>query len=54
MVFRDMPQIKDFEPLLERAWERRAEPVRLIGIGARLETTEPEREDRSDQLSFAL
>ena len=54
MVFRDMPQIEDFEPLLERAWERRAEPVRLIGIGARLETTEPEREDRSDQLSFAL
>jgi DNA polymerase-4 len=30
------PAAKDFERLLANAWDRRCEPVRLIGLGARL------------------
>ena len=54
MVYRGMPGVRDFEQLLARAWERRSEPVRLIGIGARLETTEDDAVVDTDQLSFAL
>lgn len=47
---REWPLIKDFEKLLARAWERRGEPVRLIGIGVRLAGDETPAD--SDQLSF--
>jgi DNA polymerase-4 len=33
---RHIPQLTDFQTLLEKAWQRRGEPVRLIGIGVRL------------------
>jgi DNA polymerase IV len=48
---RDWPTPKVFKSLLEKAWERRGVPVRLIGIGARLESTESPAEE-SDQLSL--
>ena len=41
------PEPRDFEMLLKRAWGRRAQPVRLIGIGVRLGT-----EQVKSQLSF--
>lgn len=33
---RRFPELADFEKLLRRAWERRGDPVRLIGLGVRL------------------
>ena len=36
MASRAWPTIADFQGLLTRAWGRRGEPVRLIGIGVRL------------------
>lgn len=35
-VVQTVPSLEVFEKLIQRAWERRAEPVRLIGIGVRL------------------
>lgn len=49
---REWPVLTDFEKLLMHAFDRRNEPVRLIGIGVRLAGDEP-RED-TDQLSFSL
>jgi DNA polymerase-4 len=49
---RAWPTPDDFVGLLERAWSRRSEPVRLIGIGVRLEGDEKERDP--SQLSFEL
>jgi DNA polymerase IV len=46
------PTAKDFETLLTTAWQRRREPVRLIGIGARL-TSQTTAKD-TDQLKFEL
>lgn len=47
------PQVQDFENLLRRIWERRADPVRLIGIGVRLAgENNPLQEKRPFQLSF--
>lgn len=34
---REWPTVKDFEALLRKAWERREEPVRLLGLGVRLQ-----------------
>jgi DNA polymerase IV len=51
------PQIEDFHKLLEMAWQRRAMPVRLIGVGAHLfsETTQRLTEPQSKaQLKFAI
>ena len=45
------PQPSDFEALLATAWERRREPVRLIGIGVRLASAESRAGD-PDQLAF--
>jgi DNA polymerase-4 len=50
MATRQWPSLKDFEILLTKAWERRLVPVRLIGIGVRLES----KNQTSDQLSFSL
>jgi DNA polymerase-4 len=49
---RGWPLIADFEKLLTKAWERRAEPVRLIGIGVRM--AGDEAKESTDQLSFEL
>jgi DNA polymerase-4 len=48
---REWPTRADFERLLTRAWERRQEPVRLIGIGVRLAAEKPRA---SDQLAFEI
>lgn len=49
---RSWPRLNDFQKLLERAWARREEPVRLIGIGVRLEGDEVPADVK--QLSFPL
>lgn len=49
---RAWPTLEDFEKLLVHAFERRGEPVRLIGIGVRL--TGDDAAADTDQLSFAL
>lgn len=49
-AMRGWPVLADFEKLLARAWERRGEPVRLLGIGVRLEGDAPREE--SAQLSL--
>ena len=46
------PQVLDFTNLLEKAWERRSEPVRLIGLGVRLASEQVE--SNSAQMRFAL
>ena len=48
------PRPEDFAQLLEKAWERRAEPVRLIGLGARIDAGEDEEEEDSVQLRLPL
>lgn len=48
------PTPADFAALLEKAWERRAEPVRLIGLGARIDSGETEEEDDGPQLRLPL
>jgi len=50
MAARSWPQIEDFKRLLTEAWHRQAKPVRLLGLGVRLEDL-PSVED-ADQLSF--
>ncbi len=49
---RAWPTVADFEKLITRAWERRGEPVRLIGIGVRLAGDETDL--ASAQLRFEL
>lgn len=49
---RRWPILKDFEALLAKAWSRRSEPVRLVGIGVRLATED--MKESTDQLSFQL
>lgn len=49
---RGWPLVADFEKLLTKAWERRAEPVRLIGIGVRMINDEPK--DSAGQMSFEI
>lgn len=49
---RAWPSIEDFEKLLETAWRRQEAPVRLIGLGVRLESID--RAEDSNQLSLNL
>jgi DNA polymerase IV len=49
---REWPRLEDFEQLLARAWERRGDPIRLIGIGVRLGGDGPKTS--KDQLSFEI
>jgi DNA polymerase IV len=49
---RAWPTVADFSRLLTKAWERRGEPVRLIGIGVRLEAGSTK--SSGPQLSFTL
>jgi DNA polymerase-4 len=46
------PTLENFKKLMEHAWNRRAEPVRLIGLGVRL-AGDPPKGDK-DQLAFDL
>jgi DNA polymerase-4 len=39
---RHFPELKDFEELLDQAWSRRGSPIRLLGLGIRLATSEEE------------
>lgn len=52
------PLMEDFSRLLERAWQRRAEPVRLIGLGAHLQQDKSEMEQKPEghraQLQFGF
>ncbi len=53
------PSEKDFEGLLRKAWDRRQKPVRLLGLGVRLDVEEeekeiPEEEKRPYQLPLRL
>ncbi len=50
MSARRWPSLEDFERLFTRAWQRRGDPVRLIGLGVRMGGDEPEKE--TDQLSL--
>lgn len=51
-AFSTYPRLQDFRPLLARAFEESTEPVRLIGLGVRLEADARPR-NRS-QLTFEL
>lgn len=51
-AFEGYPKIADFDSLLAEAFERRAEPVRLIGIGVRLEAAS-RTEKSTPQMSFS-
>ncbi len=55
-VMQAVPSIQDFERLMERAWNRRGEPVRLIGLGVRLGShgKSARAEESSPQLRFAI
>ncbi len=50
VAHRSYPQISDFEKLLLKLWEKRAAPVRLLGIGTRLLCAEEPK--NRPQLSF--
>lgn len=62
MVIKEFPQIEDFQKLFTKAWTRREEPVRLIGLGCHLQSENSEKEtsastfDEADQqqLNFAI
>jgi DNA polymerase-4 len=54
-VVQGIPSEEDFERLLEKAWNRRAVAVRLIGLGARLGSEKKKEESvDSSQLKFAI
>lgn len=44
------PTVKDFETLLEHIWEKRPEPIRLLGLGGRLNSEHPKLD--GNQMSF--
>lgn len=54
-VCHEVPNQQDFQRLLEKAWERRGVPVRLVGLGVRLgsQKSSTARVDNS-QLRFAI
>ncbi len=54
--FSKVPTQADFVRLLEKAWLRRAEPVRLVGLGVRLGSSglKSGAEEASPQLRFAI
>lgn len=52
-VFRSYPTIEDFQELFRHVWARRSDPIRLLGLGVRLE--EPEDESKVPfQLRLAI
>ena len=53
-VFNGYPRLEHFRPLLIEAFERRSEPVRLIGIGVKLESVSRSSGQSTPQLKFEL
>lgn len=55
-VIQGVPKIEDFERLVEKAWARRMAPVRLVGLGVRLETEKKSSTEVKDtlQMKFAI
>ena len=51
-VFTGYPSAADFAPLLRAAWDRRSEPVRLLGIGVKLAAEK--KENSRLQLKFEV
>lgn len=51
VVFKKTPSLTDFIPLVQKAYSRREVPVRLIGLGVRLDSSVNEK---SEQLDFAI
>lgn len=53
---RQRPELRDFHQLLQHIWDRRSDPVRLIGLGVRMGTLSEKKafSDRGPQLSFSL
>ena len=54
LAARTWPTQREFENLLRKVWERRSDPVRLVGIGVRLGTNEVKEEKRPYQLELKL
>lgn len=60
IAVQDFPQIEDFKKLYAKAWARREEPVRLIGLGCHLLSENQTKENlvanemNKDQLHFAI
>lgn len=49
------PDLEDFERLIRTVWEKRQDPVRLLGIGVRLAVKkEAARDSQTSQLQFAV
>lgn len=44
------PQIEDFQKLIVAAWQRRSDPIRLLGVGVRLCS----QDENTEQLRFAV
>lgn len=51
---REYPTLKDFENLLIPVWEKRADPIRLLGLGVRLASDADDEDEDSPQLRFNL
>lgn len=49
---RHYPTLEDFEKLIVEAWQRRQEPIRLLGVGVRLSSSESR--ESTEQLQFAV
>jgi DNA polymerase-4 len=47
-----IPQLEDFEKLVKAAWQKRSDPIRLLGVGVRLASTESPADE--SQLQFAV
>ncbi len=43
---RDWPTLEDFEKLLKVIWDRRSDPIRLLGLGVRMEDDKPIETDQ--------
>lgn len=48
------PNQKDFERLIKEVWQKRQDPIRLLGIGARLTVKKEAPRDSQAQLQFAV
>ncbi len=48
----DLPTFQDFEKLLEDHWNKRPDPIRLLGLGVRMGSVEAKKDD--SQMSFGF
>jgi DNA polymerase-4 len=51
-TLKHFPTLKDFEQLIIAAWQRRSDPIRLLGVGVRFQSSEEPGD--SPQLQFAV